>query len=232
MKVRPCPKCGGVLAASAVAGDEGELLCRGCNSIVVLATLAVAQEADTSDVDLKAVPSGCWVESRDGNAIIGAILRSRGGYVLLVWTLIWNAPVLLMITVWIRTYSSSTSLFCGMLVMPILAAIGVISAMMSIFDLFGKLEVSVGRSFTSVYRGVGSIGWTRSIHTEEAASARIVNAPTEPGDPAQYVIQIGEGRGIRFGSMLPDDRKKWVCVAVDAAIRARSGNARSGNAYR
>jgi hypothetical protein len=239
VQTRPCPSCGGDFDSNDVNIAEGVALCRGCNTLVKLAALAVVPQADTSNVSVQTVPAGCWVEDRGGEAVVGTTLRNGLGYFLLLWAGFWNSIVSIfvfkLVTDWIAYFTPRGTLgdlpFRTLFFTPFVL-IGVASAFFCLFNLFGKLEITIGTEITRVFRGVGPIGWTRRADTARANGAEIVKASWQQNDQDVYVIQIGKEPSIRFGSMLSDDRKKWVCVAIDAAIRARSGNARSGNAYR
>lgn len=239
MKTKPCPNCGGTFEAADINIAEGVGLCRACNTLVSLGKLAVAPEADTSNVSVQTVPAGCWVEDRGGEAAVGTTLRNGIGFFLLLWAGFWNAVVSIfvvhLIIDWIAYFSNRGTLgdlpFRTLFMTPFVL-IGIASALLCAFNLLGKLEITIGTETVRVFRGVGPMGWTRHLDTPDAVGAQIVKASWQQNDQDVYVIQIGQDSVIRFGSMLPDDRKKWVCVAVDAAIRARSGNVRPTHAYR
>ena len=233
---RPCPSCGFPLEVNDLAVAEGVTSCRECNARV---QLVADPETDTSGISVEAIPPGCWISEREGATVIGSTLRNDAGCFLLVWASVWNVGIsvflVLLASEWIKDLWSGTldsDLLLRTAFFGPFFLIGIGSAYFCALNAAGTLEVVVGEEQIAIFRGVGRIGWTRCLETSIAEGARIALVPGDPSDCPCTYVEIGRVTPIRFGGMLPDDRKKWVCVAVDAAIRARSSNARSGNAYR
>ena len=201
--------------------------------------LKIDTHCDLAGIRVDSVPSGCWLRQLDGSTEIGSTLRTDVGLALFAFALLWNAGVALLVwplgPAWFDAMFSATvgpDLIFDTLLFGPLWVMSIGFAYVCALNAFGSLEVVVDNEWTSVFRGVGRLGWTRTVETQFAGGANLKNLTVDPTDGPYYCIEVGYFSPIRFGSMLPDDRKKWVCVAVDAAIRARSGNARPTNAYR
>lgn len=201
--------------------------------------LKINPQSDTTGIRVEAVPSGCWIKERDRSTEIGSTLRTGTGLSLFAFAVLWNAGAAVVLwtpaAAWVNALFTATvdpDLIFHTLVFAPLLIMSIGFSYVCALNAFGILVVIVDSEHTSVYRGVGRFGWTRRVETPFVGSVRLKDLTVDPGEGPYLCIEIVYFTPIRFGGMLPDDRKKWVCVAVDAAIRARSGNVRPGNAYR
>lgn len=66
------------------------------------------------------------------------------------------------------------------------------------------------------------MGRTKTLPISQASPVTLVAAKSGQEDKAIYHIQAGTEPNVRFGSGLKEERKKWMCAAVGAAVTARS----------
>jgi hypothetical protein len=81
--------------------------------------------------------------------------------------------------------------------------------------LGGKTEVRIQNNNGIVFTGIGTLGYRRHFERQAVKEVRIQNNPKNSDQPRTIiVIETRAGKLIKFGSMLREDRRKFVASAV------------------
>ena len=89
--------------------------------------------------------------------------------------------------------------------------------------LGGKTEVRISNREGVVFTGIGSIGYKRRFDPADAAKVSISDTQwrDSDGDRRRQVhifIDLRDGKRIKFGSSLSEERRKFVAAAVRKAL--------------
>ena len=85
--------------------------------------------------------------------------------------------------------------------------------------LAGRTEVRIGQGEGVVFSGIGPLGWPRRFKPEAVKDVRIDHSQWRDRDgdrrsKTHIVMETQEGKLIKFGSMLREERMKFVAAAV------------------
>lgn len=215
--------------------------CRECNASYSLAQLTQRAEI-SSGVDLNRPPAGAWSRN-DGSAIvIGATHRSIATALgALFISLFWNGIVSVFVCIALAgtLYHMGISLprwfpnpdtkgnqmplglviFLWLFLTPfILIGLTMIATFFS--SLFGRTEVRIQNSEGNVFVGVGPIGSRKRFDARAVKEVRFEDTYSRNNTTkTNIVIETSAGKLIKFGSMLNDERRKFVAAAVSKALR-------------
>ena len=89
--------------------------------------------------------------------------------------------------------------------------------------LAGRTEVRIGNPESAVFTGIGALGFRRRFGAAEVKEVRIEDPQWRSGDgdrrrKACIVIETGQGKQIRFASMLTEERRKFMAAAVRQSL--------------
>jgi hypothetical protein len=239
-----CPKCRGVIPSEDVNVATDVAFCRRCNASYSLSSLTHGTVVD-ENIDVANPPAGAWYRGQGVATVIGATHRSLGSaagllFIALFWNGIVSVFVLLALAATIHNLGWTVptwfpaprmngggmgvgiTIFLWIFLTPFIA-IGL--AMMGAFVscLGGKTEVEVTGAETVIFTGMGALGWRRRFETSQAADVRIDDKRWRDSDgdnrrKTNIVIELKSGKVIRFGSMLTEERRKFVAGAVRKAL--------------
>src|ERR1051326_5436527 len=242
MPTPTCSKCNRVIPSEDVNVANDVAYCRVCNLAHKLSSLTKAAEIDEG-VDLAKPPAGAWSRNERAEAVIGATHRSVGSAIgLLAISLFWNGIVSVFVLVAIAgtlrnlhvplpswfpapvmngsPMSVGVTIFLWLFLTPfMLIGLAMICGLVSY--LAGRTEVRIGHADAGVFSGVGPLGFRRRFDPRAVKEMRIDDKQWR-GDSrsnARIVIELLDGKQIKFGTMLSDARRKFVAAAVRKALR-------------
>lgn len=238
-----CSKCQRTIPSDDVNVANDVAFCRVCNVAHKLSSLVQGVQLDS--VDVNSPPAGAWHRSSGLTTLIGASHRSLGMALgLLAISLFWNGIV----SVFVLFAVSSTlrhmgvtvpgwfpgpnmngsemgvgmTIFLWIFLTPFIV-IG--SAMIAGFvsTLAGHTEVRIRGSEGVIFNGIGSLGWSRRFDADQVKDVRIENERWRDSDgdrrsKTYILIETHEGKPMKFGSMLREERMKFVAAAVRKAL--------------
>jgi hypothetical protein len=239
-----CSKCRRAIPSEDVNVANDVAYCRACNLSYKLSELTHKSEL-TSDLNLSTPPAGAWHRSQGVGTVDGATHRSVGGaFGALALTLFWNGIVSIFVLVaiagtmrnmkiplphWFPTPDMNGSpmgvgmtIFLWIFLTPFIA-IGFAFLLALLSSIAGRTEVRMAGADGVVFSGIGSIGYRRRFDPQAVKDVRIDEKKWRDSDgdrqnKTNIVIETREGRLIKFGSMLREDRRKFVAGAVRKAL--------------
>lgn len=241
-----CPKCSQPIPEADINVGKGVAYCRRCQLLHDLSELLERAELDFAP-ELEAPPTGTWLREDGFGTVVGATHRSLGQAAgLLFVTLFWNGIVSVFVTLavvstmqhfhlpqpaWMPNMKGGGDfarggglVFLWLFLTPFLCiGAGLLLGFLS--SLFGRTEVRLTESDGHVRVAIGPFGWRRRFDPARARSVKIApGSVTKNGQP-QYVIflESNGGKPIKFGSLLREDRKRFVAAQVNRLLRERSG---------
>ncbi len=87
----------------------------------------------------------------------------------------------------------------------------------------GRTEVEIRQSEGTIFVGIGPLGWRRRFNCGTVKDVRVEDKSWRNSDggrqnKTQIVIETQDGKQIEFGSMLREDRMKFVAAGVRQAL--------------
>jgi hypothetical protein len=211
-------------------------LCRGCNLVHKLSSLVQAAELGEG-VDFNRPPAGAWYRSSGLGVVIGATHRSWGTvFGLLAVSLFWNGIVSVFVFLAINAtlhllriptpqwfpapkmngsdMGVGMTIFLWLFLTPFIL-IGLAMAGAFLSALAGRTEVRVQHSEGVVYSGIGP----QAVKEVRIDLQQSRTSDGKARSKKQIVIEMPDGKLIKFGSMLREDRMKFVAAALRKAVR-------------
>ena len=249
MMTNTCPVCGQSIAIEDINVQEGVGLCRACGKLSRLGEIADQPAFDLKA--LATPPWGCSCEeSLGGGTVVRASARSVGGAIgALAVCLFWNGitSIFLVFLIgglythfigpvpnWFPTPSSKSNegsmsyndslgtwLFMALFLTPfVLIGLGMFLAFL--MCLFGRVEVLFLGSDGRVRTGFGPFNWSRRF--DASAVKRVIAGQTaySQNGHTKPLIRIESDRTVKFGSMLPDERRDWMCSVLHLLLATKS----------
>lgn len=230
-----CAQCDADIPGDDVNVAADVAYCRVCN--VAYALSALRGDA-LSGFDALARPKGVWVVEAGRDVRVGASCRSLVGALgLLFFAGFWNSIVgifVLAVTAssiqhaggtlpaWFPAPTTSgggsmglgMTLFMWVFLLPFIAiGLGLMGAFM--LCLAGRVEVVVRGGEGRVITGVGGMGWRQRFDPSQVVGVELEQSrwTDSDGDRQQQVqvaIALRDGKRIRFGRGLPEERRRFV----------------------
>jgi hypothetical protein len=196
-------------------------------------------------LDLRRPPAGAWYSDDGRGVIVGATHRSLGTAigalaVAIFWNGIVSVFVLLAIAGTLRNMhvplphwfpapnmndspmSVGMTIFLWIFLTPfILIGLAMIAAFLS--SIGGRTEVTINNREGSIFTGIGWLGYRRRFDASTAKDVRIDDKQWRDSDGDRQrrvaiVIETHAGKRLKLGSMLPEERRKFVAAAVRKAL--------------
>jgi hypothetical protein len=239
-----CPKCRSVIAADDINVASDVAFCRACNLATKLSELAQGTGIDPN-VDLTQPPKGAWLRTSGFGMVIGATHRSVGGaFGTLLFALFWNGIV----SVFVALALASTlalmgverplwmpkpivnggamgvgmTIFLWLFLTPFIAAgLAMIGAFLSC--LGGKTEVRIRDWQGEIFTGIGKLGFRKKFSKQAVKDVRIEDRQWRDSDgdrrrSTHILVEMMEGKPIKFGSGLTDERRHFLAAALRSAM--------------
>lgn len=244
MPTPTCSKCNQAIPGDDVNVASDIAYCRTCNISYKLSELTHDAEL-SANLDLHHPPKGAWHRNSGAGTNIGATHRSLGAaLVSLFFGLFWNGIV----SVFVLLALSATlhhlhidlpgwfpapkmnggdmgvgmTLFLWIFLTPFIL-VGLLLMGTFLSCLFGHTEVRLLNAQSAVFVGIGSLGYTRRFDASQVEDVRIDDRQWRDSDGDRrrktcIVIETRAGKQIKFGSMLSEERRKFVAGAVRQAL--------------
>jgi hypothetical protein len=240
MVVPTCSRCGKAIPSEDVNVANDVAYCRICNLSHKLSALTAGTELDT-DIDLNHPPAGAWYTNDGEGTLIGATHRSMGTAIgALAVSLFWNGIVSVFVLLalggtlrnlgiplphWFPAPNMNDSpmsvgmtLFLWIFLTPFIV-IGLVMIGTFLSCLAGRTEVRINNAEGVVFTGIGALGYRRRFDASGVKEVRLDEKQWSDshgrGQRKTYIIlETREGKLIKFGPMLREDRRKFVAGAL------------------
>jgi len=240
-----CPKCHREIPAADLNVATDVALCRVCNLVHKFSDLVQVAELEEG-LDFTRPPDGAWHRDSGMGVVVGATHRALGTAAgLLAVSLFWNGIVSVFVFFAINatlfvlhvprpawfpdakmnggTMGAGMTIFLWLFLTPfILIGLAMLGALLS--ALAGRTEVTIKNGEGIIYTGIGALGWRKRFNAQFVKQVRIEDKRWSDNrgrtrDSKQIVIELQDGKPIRFGSMLREDRMKFVAAAIRHAVQ-------------
>jgi hypothetical protein len=241
MNTPTCPACQRVIPADDINVSRDVAFCRACNLSHALSDLTHADE-ELARVDLNRPPSGTWHRNTAIGRAVGAShfsLKNAAG--LLFITLFWNGIVSVFVTLAIaaalknlnipapewfpnpkmngKEMGAGPTIFLWLFLTPFLT-IGFFLAASLLSTLFGRTEVEVSGGIAAIRVGIGPLSWTRRVDLTQMRALRLHQSVNRNGAHTEVILaETNAGKEIKFGSLLPDVRRRYLIAALKQLLR-------------
>ncbi len=241
MPTPTCTKCRRTIPSDDINVAQDVAYCRDCNHSYCLSDLTFDNEPDPN-LDLQHPPKGAWLINDGSSTVIGATNRNLLNSVgLLFFGLFWNGIV----SVFVFFAAASTlrhlhiplpdwvpapkmegggDMGIGMtiglwLFLTPFILIGLTVAGGFFSSLFGRTEVRINSSLGTIFTGIGPLGWKRRFDTTQVKAVRTHQSRNNEGsDTFTILIETREGKQLKLGSMLSNERRQFILAALRNAI--------------
>ncbi|CAG1010798.1 hypothetical protein PHYC_03931 [Phycisphaerales bacterium] len=244
MSAIACPVCGAKVGVENINIREGVALCPSCGRLTRLGELA--EDPALIGVAEGEPPRGCWIRDDGVETRVGASSRSVGGFLgALFFTVFWNGIVGIFVLVaaagtwqhlvgplpaWVpgMAKGGNAPMSLGMVVflwvfLTPFITVGLVMAGVTLVSLAGKVELRLRQAEGSVFVGVGSLGWRRRFDAGAVKRVHLNQTLWKQNDQSKEVVVIEAERRVAFGSMLTDERRRWLAAAAAKLLRPRAG---------
>ena len=239
-----CPKCSQLIPAEDINVAADVAFCRNCNGAQSLSVLVQGTGIDPK-IDLAQPPQGAWQNERSLGTVIGATHRSLGGAIgSLLFGLFWNGIVSIFVALavastlaqfgvsapsWMpKPIMNGSAMGVGMTIflwvfLSPFIAVGLVMIGAFLSCLGGKTEVRIRDWQGEIFNGIGSLGFRKKFNTQAVKDVRIEDRQWRDSDgdrrrTAQIIIEMTEGKPVKFGSGLTDARRQFVAAALRKAV--------------
>jgi len=238
-----CPKCKRSISDADVNVATDVAFCRRCNIAHKLSSLVHGVQLD-SDIDLERPPQGTWYSGGGLGSIIGSTHRSLSvALVALGISLFWNGIVSVFVLLalsatlahlnvsvphWFPTpkmnggpMTVGLTIFLWLFLTPFLViGLAMIGAFLS--SVAGRTEIRINAMEGVIFTGIGPIGWRRRFRPDQVKDVRIdhqvehrrYRGTERSHSSRKIVIELQDGRQIKFGSSVREDRMTFMAAAV------------------
>lgn len=239
-----CPKCRAVIPIDDINVAADVAFCRACHLAHVLSGLSRGTGIDPN-IDLSRPPEGTWKRNATIGTIIGASHRSVAGAVgIFLFAAFWNGIASIFVALatsstlslmgitpphWFpaprmndATMTVGTTLFLWLFLTPFIA-IGLAMIAAFISCIAGKTEIRLRDWEAELFTGIGTLGFRRKFKPKSVRDVRIDDRHWRDSDgdrrrSTRIVIELLDGKPIKFASSLPDDRRQFLAGALRQAL--------------
>lgn len=219
--------------------------CRNCNLAHTLSKIAQGTGI-SPEVNVDRPPAGTWSRASALGRLIGASHRSLGSaFGVFLFAAFWNGIVSVFVVValsstlhllgvgvpdWFPapkmkgggTMGVGMTIFLWLFLTPFIAiGLAMIGAFFSC--LGGKTEIRVRDWDGEIFTGIGGLGWKKKFKREAVKDVRIEDRQWRDSDGdrrknTHIVIELLEGKPLKFGSSLPDERRQFLAASLRHAL--------------
>lgn len=233
-----CPKCHRVIPGDDINVANDTAYCRQCNLAYKLSAL-VHTESDLN-LNLNEPPDGAWYLQEGTKTIAGATNRSWGMALgALAFGLFWNGIVSVFVLIniagtlhnfhislpaWFPAPSKVDNMTVGMTIflwifLTPFMAIGLTLIGTFLSAVAGKTEVQIQNDQGIVFTGIGSIGIRRRFNPGDIKEISVRNDLNNKGQQTTFIVtETREGRLIKFGTLLREDRRNFLAAVLRRTI--------------
>jgi hypothetical protein len=231
-----CSKCGQEIAGDNINVASDVAYCRDCNVSYSLSELT-RDEVANAVFDLQHPPKGAWFAIDRDATVIGATNRNPANAAgFLFFALFWNGilSIFLLFAVaaslrhlgislpgWFpapemdgQDMTVGMTIFLWVFLMPFIL-VGLFVAGAALSSLFGRTEVGIAEAGATVFTGIGTLGWRRRFDPAQVKGIRTHRKHNSEGnDTLTILVETREGKQIKFGSLLSNERRQFVLAAL------------------
>jgi len=234
-----CSKCGRTIPGEDVNVARDVAYCRSCNLVNELSALLTGAEL-THGVDFSNPPKGVKHDVYAEGLITSATHRSIGAAigglaVALFWNGITSIFVLIVtgatlrnmhipLPVWFPSpemngapMSIGMTIFMWLFLSPFIA-IGMMMIGSFLLSIGGRTEIRIYQGKGVVFTGIGPLGYRRRFMVSEVSDVRIEESYGENQTKTNVIIETREGRIIKFGSMLTEERRRFLGAVLHKTL--------------
>lgn len=233
-----CPHCDTPLGMESINITEGVALCSSCGTLSRLSE--VVEQTRPLEELVDNPPPGCTISEWGDHTTLYATLRSGSGllgslFVAVFWNGITSIFVLGALTSlyqnligplpkWVPTLDDAMPLGMALFMCVFLIPFVLIGAAM-IFAVFsyacGRVEITIDRHEAKVRTGCGPFNWTQRFDPNQVEEVDLGLTRWKSNDQHQEQIEIHADRTVKFGSMLSEERREWLCEVLRAKLLRR-----------
>jgi hypothetical protein len=236
MVVPTCSKCGQEIGSDNINVANDVAYCRDCNLSYRLSELT-CDEVSTVVFDFDHPPKGAWFAIDRDATVIGATNRNPANAAgFLFFALFWNGILSIFLLfaaaaglrhlgislpVWFpaprmdgEDMSVGMTIFLWVFLMPFVL-VGLFVAGAALSSLFGRTEVRINEVEATVFTGIGALGWRRRFDPSQVKDIRTHRKHNSEGnDTLTILVETREGKQIKLGSLLSNERRQFVLAAL------------------
>lgn len=234
-----CPACGNLTRLSELAGTQPM-------SSLMSALMEAGQSYEDTDISYqwRELPRGCEIHGWSGHVSLKASARSMGaGIGLLIFAVFWNSIVGVFVALVIASYLKHLfgislggfndlplfmTLFMTLFLTPFVM-VGAFTISMVLVSFFGSVRLTVDGSIGRASTGIGPFRWTKTFDASQVMNvtltrgipnrhSNVKTAMATTANGRNMAILIEADRPVKFGSVLPDDRLKWLASAAAVVL--------------
>ncbi len=105
-----------------------------------------------------------------------------------------------------------TLFLCLFLVPFVLVGVGFLIA--TLIALAGRVQVVIDGAESSVSSGIGRLRWTEKFDADKVESVRYSSPNFGDAERTQSAIELYGVNPVKFGGMLPENRREWLCAML------------------
>jgi hypothetical protein len=200
-----CPDCKRAVSPDQVNMATDLAFCPDCESAFKISS--TLSSLASADVPRTPPPGGAWLRKTMRETVVGATTRSWIALLLVPFMVVWSGLSLGGIY-WPQILKGEFDLIPSLFGIPFVLG-SLVFWSLALMAIWGKVEVTIGPR-SSVFVGVGSVGWRRaidwsSVHTIREERGTVVY----PGGHGHVIVLDGSNRVV-FGSGLNENRRYYL----------------------
>ena len=217
MKIQ-CPNCRETVPPDQVNMANDLAFCPRCNE-----GFKVSEGVDMDSFDESVMynpPKGTWYREGIQGHVIGATTRSAAAFFLVPFMCVWSGISLGGIY-GSQIASGKFNLGISLFGIPFLLG-SIFFWAITLMTLCGKVEVKIGPSESTVFTGVGSLGWRRRFNWYEVKTIREEFSNVRQNGRPMRTITIEGQQKLRFGTGLGEKRRYFMLNTLKC-LKAKTG---------
>ena len=213
-----CPRCHQRVPADQINISTDLAFCPPCNE-----GFKVSEVVDASPVNLQVLdnpPSGAWLRREADKVVVGVSTRSPAAFFLVPFMCVWSGVSLGGIY---GTQIMKGQFNWGMSLFGIPFVLGsVLFWSLALMAICGKVEVTLGDN-SSVFTGVGPLGWRRRFDWSAVQSIREESAGTGRNGGSQMAVILEGAERVKVAAGVSEKRRYFLLTALKAQLAERGG---------
>ncbi len=244
MATPTCARCKHAIPSEDINVAQDVAYCRACNLSFPLSSLTHGEELETG-VELNNPPVGTWRHTDMTGTIVGATHRALSTALsALLFGVFWNGIVSIFVLLalggtlqqlhltvpsWFPApkmnggpMTLGLTIFLWLFLTPFIA-IGLAMVGVFVSSVAGRTEVRIGPNAGEVFTGIGPLGMRRRFVPGEVKALHIddkewCDSKGNLHRKAAVILDLVNGKQLKFGSMLTPERRKFMAAAVRQAL--------------
>jgi hypothetical protein len=205
MKIK-CPKCNQIISAEQINIAADLAMCDYCDE-----SFRASECLDTGKFNSEEIhtpPKGAWFREEYDRVVVGATTRSPIAFILVPFMCVWSGGSLGGIY-GSQIVSGEFNLMISLFGIPFVLG-SILFWSLAIMAICGKVEVRIAPNDSSVFVGVGSIGWRRRFNFEQVHTIREQGTSYHHSGSHQGSIVLEGQSRIKFATGLNENRRYFM----------------------